>query len=180
MEEVTPQAEAKEARPPSVREVEVLALVARGMSNQEIAEALTLAESTVKRHLANAYEKMDVHSRSGAVDAALRSGLLSSEEVWGGRHYPRYRCEAPGCGCEMIMVRPPSEPAGWRRPVCHGREMGRDCAAPGSPTGRLSPDTRRIEHALLGQSPVQPRAALWVAGGVPSVGLAPRVLVEVG
>jgi hypothetical protein len=65
-----------------------------------------VAESIVKRHLANAYEKMGVHSRSGAVDAALRSGLLSSEEVWGGRYYPRYRCEAPGCGCEMIVVRP--------------------------------------------------------------------------
>jgi DNA-binding NarL/FixJ family response regulator len=81
MEEVTPHAGAEEARPPSVREVELLALLARGMSNREIAEALTLAESTVKRHLANTYEKLGVHSRSGAVDAALRSGLLSSEEV---------------------------------------------------------------------------------------------------
>jgi DNA-binding CsgD family transcriptional regulator len=125
MEEVTLHAEAEKARAPSVREVELLALLARGMSNREIAEALALAESTVKRHLANVYEKLGVHSRSGAVDAALRSGLLSSEEVWGGRHYPRYRCEAPGCGCEMIVVRPPSEPAAWRPPVCHGREMGR-------------------------------------------------------
>src|SRR5215211_8018086 len=142
MEEVTPHAGAEEARPPSAREVELLALVARGMSNREIAEALVLAESTVKRHLANAYEKMGVHSRSGAVDAALRSGLLSSEEVWGGRYYPRYRCEAPGCGCEVIVVRPPSEPAAWRPPVCHGREMGRDCAAPWSPTGGVYPPTR--------------------------------------
>jgi DNA-binding CsgD family transcriptional regulator len=125
MEEVTPHAGAEEARAPSVREVELLALLARGMSNRQIAEALALAESTVKRHLANVYEKLGVHSRSGAVDAALRSGLLSSEEVWGGRHYPRYRCEAPGCGCEMIVVRPPSDPAAWRPPVCHGREMGR-------------------------------------------------------
>jgi DNA-binding CsgD family transcriptional regulator len=131
-----------------VREVEVLALVARGMSNREIAEALVLAESTVKRHLANAYEKMGVHSRSGAVDAALRSGLLSSEEVWGGRYYPRYRCEAPGCGCEMIVVRPPSDPAAWRPPVCHGREMGRWRLPrpPGRAQGRRQRGTRSRVH----------------------------------
>jgi DNA-binding CsgD family transcriptional regulator len=148
MEEVTPHAGAEEARPPSAREVELLALVARGMSNREIAEALVLAESTVKRHLANAYEKMGVHSRSGAVDAALRSGLLSSEEVWGGRYYPRYRCEAPGCGCEMIVVRPPSDPAAWRPPVCHGREMGRWRLPrpPGRAQGRRQRGTRSRVH----------------------------------
>jgi DNA-binding CsgD family transcriptional regulator len=135
MEELKPHAGAQEARPPSAREVQVLALVARGMSNRQIAEALVLAESTVKRHLANAYEKLGVHSRSGAVDAALRSGSLSSEEVWGGRYYPRYRCE-------VIVVRPPSEPAAWRPAVCHGREMGLDCATPWSPTGGDYPPTR--------------------------------------
>ena len=145
MEQLTPLAGAQEAQPPSAREVEVLALVARGMSNQEIAEALVLAESTVKRHLANAYEKMGVHSRSGAVDAALRAGSLSSEEVWGGQYYPRYRCEGPGCGCEVIVVRPPSEPAAWRPAVCHGREMGLDGAAPWSPTGGVYPPTRGEE-----------------------------------
>src|SRR5215208_1118873 len=142
MEELTPHAGAEEARPPSVREVELLALVARGMSNREIAEVLTLAESTVKRHLANAYEKLGVHSRSGAVDAALRSGSLYSEEVWGGRYYPRYRCEAPGCGCEVIVVRPPSDPAAWRPAVCHGREMELNRAAPWSPAGGVYPSTR--------------------------------------
>jgi DNA-binding CsgD family transcriptional regulator len=145
MEEATPHAGAQEARPPSVREVEVLALVARGMSNREIAEALVLAESTVKRHLANAYEKMGVHSRSGAVDAALRSGSLSSEEVWGSQYYPRYRCAARGCGCEVIVVRPPSELAAWRPAVCHGREMGLDGAAPWSPTVGIYPPTRGEE-----------------------------------
>ena len=145
MEQLTPHEGAEQARPPSVREVEVLALVARGMSNREIAEALVLAESTVKRHLANAYEKMGVHSRSGAVDAALRSGSLSSEEVWGGQYYPRYRCEAPGCGCELIVVRPPSELSTWRPAVCHGREMGLDGAAPWSPAGGIYPLTRGEE-----------------------------------
>ena len=145
MEQLTPHEGAEQARPPSVREVKVLALVARGMSNREIAEELVLAESTVKRHLANAYEKMGVHSRFGAVDAALRSGLLSSEEVWGGQYYPRYRCKAPGCGCEVIVVRPPSEPAAWRPAVCHGREMGLDGAAPWSPTGGIYPPTRGEE-----------------------------------
>jgi DNA-binding CsgD family transcriptional regulator len=116
---------AKDPRPPSAREVELLALAARGMSNREIAETLLLSEATVKRHLANVYGKMGVHSRSEAVAEALRSGLLSYEWVWGadGPAAPRYRCEAAGCGCEVVVARAPSDPDAWRPPVCHGTEM---------------------------------------------------------
>jgi DNA-binding NarL/FixJ family response regulator len=55
----------------SVREMEILILVARGLSNRQIASALTVTETTVKRHLANAYPKMGVASRSEAVRKAL-------------------------------------------------------------------------------------------------------------
>ena len=82
MEEATPHAVVQEARPPSVREVEVLALVARGMSNREIAEALVLAESTVKRHLANAYPKLGACSRREAVREALARGWLVLEDIF--------------------------------------------------------------------------------------------------
>jgi DNA-binding NarL/FixJ family response regulator len=55
----------------SVREMEILILVARGLSNRQIASALTVTEATVKRHLANVYPKMGVASRSEAVRKAL-------------------------------------------------------------------------------------------------------------
>jgi DNA-binding NarL/FixJ family response regulator len=55
----------------SVREMEILILVARGLSNRQIASALTVTETTVKRHLANVYPKMGVASRGEAVRKAL-------------------------------------------------------------------------------------------------------------
>src|SRR5215212_10469622 len=55
----------------SERETEVLVHVARGRSNYQIATELNLAESTVKRHLANIYQKVGVRSRSEAVRTAL-------------------------------------------------------------------------------------------------------------
>jgi ATP/maltotriose-dependent transcriptional regulator MalT len=48
----------------SIREMEVLVLVARGLSNGQIASTLMVSEATVKRHLANAYPKMGVSSRA--------------------------------------------------------------------------------------------------------------------
>jgi pimeloyl-ACP methyl ester carboxylesterase/DNA-binding CsgD family transcriptional regulator len=56
----------------SAREREVLRWVARGKSNDEIATALYISEATVRKHLQNAYKKLDVTSRTAAV--ALLSG----------------------------------------------------------------------------------------------------------
>jgi DNA-binding CsgD family transcriptional regulator/tetratricopeptide (TPR) repeat protein len=58
------------------RELEVIRLVARGMSNQEIAEALVLSEHTVHRHVANVLGKLGVSSRSAAVAEAARLDVL--------------------------------------------------------------------------------------------------------
>jgi DNA-binding NarL/FixJ family response regulator len=65
----------------SVREMEVLVLVARGLSNHQIASSLMVSEATVKRHLANAYPKMGVASRGEAVRKALFENWITIEEI---------------------------------------------------------------------------------------------------
>ncbi len=61
------------------RELEVLKLVAKGMSNREIAEELYISENTVKNHVRNILEKLHLHSRMQAVTYALREKLLGFE-----------------------------------------------------------------------------------------------------
>ncbi|RJQ71896.1 DNA-binding response regulator [Pseudonocardiaceae bacterium YIM PH 21723] len=68
-------------RPPlpalTERETEVLVLVARGLSNMEIAEKLFVSEGTVKTHLNRLMAKVGVSSRAQAVIAAYESGLVT-------------------------------------------------------------------------------------------------------
>jgi DNA-binding NarL/FixJ family response regulator len=65
----------------SARELEVLLLSARGLSNQQIASALHLAVGTVKRHMANVYQKMGVRSRGEAAKEALLKDWITIEEI---------------------------------------------------------------------------------------------------
>ncbi len=58
------------------RELEVLELMAKGMSNIEIASSLFVSESTVKSHAAKLFEKLDVKRRTQAVDKAKQISLL--------------------------------------------------------------------------------------------------------
>ena len=58
------------------REVEVLKLIADGLSNKDIAEALVLSEKTVKNHINNIFSKLHVYDRSQAMLFAIRKGLV--------------------------------------------------------------------------------------------------------
>jgi DNA-binding NarL/FixJ family response regulator len=60
----------------SRRELEVLTLVAEGLNNRAIAESLFISENTVKNHIRNIHEKLQVHSRMEAVGRAVREGVL--------------------------------------------------------------------------------------------------------
>ena len=67
------------------RQAEILALVARGRTNSEIASILCLSPNTVRKHLENAFARMNVHSRGEAIatiyridESRRRDGMLLS------------------------------------------------------------------------------------------------------
>jgi DNA-binding NarL/FixJ family response regulator len=66
------------------RELEVLLMAARGMSNDQIAGSLYISEATAKRHLANIFPKIGASSRAEAVRIALSEEWISPRDITGG------------------------------------------------------------------------------------------------
>jgi DNA-binding NarL/FixJ family response regulator len=65
----------------TIRELEILKLLGRGMGNKNIAQELNLGTRTVKSHLVDIYSKLRVFSRTEAVIIALRAGLLTIDDL---------------------------------------------------------------------------------------------------
>lgn len=63
------------------REIEVLQLAGRGITNREIADRLSISHRTVQAHLSHIFSKLGVGSRTEAVVVALRKGVLSFDDV---------------------------------------------------------------------------------------------------
>jgi len=60
----------------SERETEVLKLMAKGVSNKELADQLSITQSTVKTHITSIFQKLNVTTRTEAVTTALRKGII--------------------------------------------------------------------------------------------------------
>jgi DNA-binding NarL/FixJ family response regulator len=75
----SPQAAAEQVEHLTGREIEVLRLAAQGLTNRAIGQELSISDRTVQGHLANAYGKMGVASRTEAVTEALKRGWIVLE-----------------------------------------------------------------------------------------------------
>jgi DNA-binding NarL/FixJ family response regulator len=60
----------------TAREIEILKLLASGMANKQIAYKLRISEKTVRNHVSNMYEKLQIYDRAQAVLYAVRKGLV--------------------------------------------------------------------------------------------------------
>lgn len=74
-----PPAAGATVAPLTDRELEVLRLAAKGLTNKAIGQALTISDRTVQGHLANIYGKLGVASRTEAVTASIKQGWLALE-----------------------------------------------------------------------------------------------------
>lgn len=63
-------------RPLTARELEVLQIIAKGLSNNETAKVLGLSKATIRTHLEHIYQKLDVTNRVEAVTEGVRQGII--------------------------------------------------------------------------------------------------------
>ena len=64
----------------TLREREILDLISKGRANKEIGSELGIAEDTVKRHISNIFQKLNVSDRAQATAEAIRRGIVKIEE----------------------------------------------------------------------------------------------------
>ena len=60
----------------SEREIEVLQLMAKGVSNKDLADQLSITQSTVKTHITSIFQKLNVTTRTEAVTTAFKKGII--------------------------------------------------------------------------------------------------------
>jgi DNA-binding NarL/FixJ family response regulator len=103
------QVRAPAREPLSARELDVLALVARGTSNRDTAARLFISEATVKTHLLHIYAKLGVNDRAAAVAAGFERGLLPRAPSYapGRQRYRHSRKPASSSTCPSVTGRPP-------------------------------------------------------------------------
>jgi DNA-binding NarL/FixJ family response regulator len=65
----------------TLRELEILKLIAKGISNKEIAVELNISSRTVKSHMVDIFRKLDVSSRTAAVITSLRIGFINVDDI---------------------------------------------------------------------------------------------------
>lgn len=75
---LTPSVRSTLVEPLTSREIEVLELLSQRLSAKEIAQRLVISDRTVKRHVANIYQKLGVNSRQQAIGAGVAHGVLST------------------------------------------------------------------------------------------------------
>lgn len=63
------------------REREILILIAKGRTNQEIADSLVLSYSTVRNHISSIFTKLEINNRAQATALAIYSGLIQVEDM---------------------------------------------------------------------------------------------------
>lgn len=66
----------------SDKEIAILKLLTRGLSNKQIAPCVEISEQTVKNHLTSIYQKMKVHDRTQAVVVAFATGFITPDLAW--------------------------------------------------------------------------------------------------
>jgi len=81
----------------TAREVEVLVLLARGLSNKQIAERLVITPKTAGNHVEHIYAKIDASSRAAAAMFAVQHGLLPEEKMGQSPHAPAAAPRLPSC-----------------------------------------------------------------------------------
>ena len=67
----------------TLREVEVLQLLAVGLTHRQIAQRLGISDKTARNHIANLYDKLEVHARAQATLYAIREGLVELGQALG-------------------------------------------------------------------------------------------------
>jgi len=60
----------------TLREIQVLEMISKGLRNKELADVLDISEDTVEAHIKHIFEKLEVHDRTAAVAIALRRGII--------------------------------------------------------------------------------------------------------